>query len=87
MIGPLLRVAASAVAARSLRVVAHDAATRALLTLGAAAAVTVGAVFLTCSAFILLERNLDAAGAWAILGVFWGMAGLFYFVAARRRRG
>ena len=87
MIGPLLRVAASAAAARSLRTAAHDAVTRALMTLGAAAAVAVAAVCLTCSAYILLARNLDPAGAWAILGAFWGIAGLVYFIAARWRRG
>ena len=39
MIGPLLRVAASAAAARSLRVAANEAMTRAALTLGAALAI------------------------------------------------
>jgi hypothetical protein len=87
MIGPLLRVAASAAAARSLRLAAHDAATRAMMVIGAAIAVGVGAVCLTCAAFILLARNLDPAAAWAILGAFWGIAGLFYFATARRRRG
>ncbi len=87
MIGPLLRVAASAAAARSLRIAAHDAATRAMLAVGAAIAVGVGAVCLTFSAFILLARNLDPAAAWAILGAFWGLAGLIYFAAAKRRRG
>jgi hypothetical protein len=87
MIGPLLRVAASAAAARSLRVAAHDAATRAMLAVGAAIAVGVGAVCLTCSAYILLARSLDSAAAWAILGGFWGIAGLIYFATARRRRG
>ena len=76
MIGPLLRVAASAAAARTIRVAAHDAATHALLMLGAGAAIAVGAVCLTCSAFVLLERNIDAAGAWAIVGAFWGLVGL-----------
>jgi len=87
MIGPLLRVAASTVAARSLRVAAHDAASRALMTLGAAAALAVAAVCLTCSAYILLARNIDPAGAWAIVGAVWGLAGLVYFIAAKRRRG
>lgn len=86
MIGPLLRVAASAAAARSLRAAAHDAAMRVVMTLGAAIAVAIGAAFLTCAAFILLERQLDAAGAWAVLGAVWGLAGLAYFAAARRRR-
>ena len=87
MIGPLLRVAASAAAARSLRVAAHDAARSAMLTIGAALAVGVGALCLTCSAFILIARNLDPAAAWAILGAFWGLAGLLYFTVARGRRG
>jgi hypothetical protein len=87
MIGPLLRVAASAAAARSLRTAARDAVTRALMTLGAAIALGVAAVCLTCSAYILLARNLDPAGALAILGAFWGLAGLVYFIAVRRRRG
>jgi len=86
MIGPLLRVAASAAAARSLRVAARDAATRAMLTLGAGAAIAVGAACLTCAAFILLARNIDPAGAWAIVGVFWGLVGLVYFAATSRRR-
>jgi hypothetical protein len=42
---------------------------------------------LTAAAFIVLERQLDPAAAWAILGAVWGLAGLFYFAAARRRRG
>jgi hypothetical protein len=65
---------------------AHDAATRALLALGAAVAIAVAALCLTCSAYILLARNIDPAGAWAILGAFWGVGGLIYFVSAKRRR-
>jgi hypothetical protein len=86
MIGPLLRVAATAASARALRVAAHDAALRAIMTLGAAIAVAGGVFCLTCSAFILLERQFDAASAWAIVGAVWGVGGLFYFAAARRRR-
>jgi MYXO-CTERM domain-containing protein len=86
MIGPLLRVAASSVAARSLRTAAQDAVNRALLTVGAALAVAVGAIFLTFSALSLLESQLNPAGASAIVGAFWGLLGLAYFVATRRRR-
>jgi hypothetical protein len=82
MIGPLLRVG---LRRRVPRLAAHDAAS-ALLTLGAAAAVAIGAACLTAAAFILLERHLDSAAAWAILGAFWGFGGLFYFAVARRRR-
>jgi hypothetical protein len=82
MIGPLLRVAASAAAARSLRNAAHDVATRAMLAMGAAIAIGVGVVCLTCAAC-----NLDPAAAWAILGAFWGLGGALYFAVASRRRG
>jgi Na+-driven multidrug efflux pump len=70
-----------------LRSAAHDAAVRSLLVLGAGVAVAVGAICLTCAAFILLEQNLGPAGAWAILGFFWATAGLFYFAVTSRRRG
>lgn len=86
MIGPLLRVAASAAAARSLRVAAHEAMTRAALTLGAALAIVIGTIFLSFSAFALIERHLDPAAASAIVGGFWALLGVSYFVAARRRR-
>jgi hypothetical protein len=86
MIGPLLRVAASAAAARSLRTAAHDATTRAMLAIGAAVAVATGAVCLAAAAFLLLERAVDRPAAWAIMGAFWGAVGLVYFAAARRRR-
>lgn len=86
MIGPLLRVAASSVAARSLRTAAQDAFSNALLTLGAALALGVGAIFLSFSAYAFLESRLDPAGASAIVGLFWGSLGGAYFVANRRRR-
>ena len=86
MIMPLLRVAAEATAARSLRLAARDAALRAVMTLGAAIALAVSAICFTAAGLILLERYLDAAGAWAIVGAFWGLVGLVYFAATRRRR-
>ena len=87
MIGPLLRVAASAAAARTLRTAAHDAAMRTLLAVGAALAVGVGAICLTCAAYLVLARSLDPAAAWAILGTFWGLVGVVYFAVTSRRRG
>jgi|FEC22Drversion2_1045045.scaffolds.fasta_scaffold00822_6 hypothetical protein len=86
MIGPLVRVAASAAAARSLRTAAHDAVLRAILTVSAAAAVAAGAVCLTTAALLLLERAVDGPAAWALMGAFWTAVGLIYFAAARRRR-
>ena len=46
-----------------------------------------GAACLTRAALVLLDRKMDPAGAWAIVGVFWGLVGLFYFVVTSRRRG
>lgn len=86
MIGPMLRVAASTAAARSLRTAAHDALNRTLLTIGAALAVAVSAIFLTFSVLSLLETQFSPAGASAIVGAFWGLLGAGYFVATRRRR-
>lgn len=86
MIGPFLRVAASAAAARSLRTAAHDAVTRAMLAVGAAVAVATGAICLTAAAFLLLERAVDRPAAWAIMGAFWSVVGLSYFATTRRRR-
>jgi len=86
MIGPLLRVAASSVAARSLRTAAQDALTNTLLTLGAALAMGVGAIFLSFSAYAFLESRLDPASASGIVGLFWLLSGGGYFAATRRRR-
>ena len=86
MIGPLLRVAASSVAARSLRATAQEALNNVLLTVGAALALGVGAIFLSFSAYAFLESRLDPAGASAIVGLFWASLGGAYFVANRRRR-
>lgn len=81
-------MAASATAARSLKHAAREAASRIFLTMGAGIAVAVGAVCLTCAAFVLLEQTIDAASAWAIVGAFWaGLGGVLYFAATRRRRG
>ena len=86
MIGPLLRVAASVAAARSLRVAAHEAMTRALLSVAAGLAIVVGTIFLTFAAYAVIERHLDPASAAAIVGGFWALLGGSYFLATRRRR-
>ena len=86
MIGPFLRAATQVAAARSLRSAAQEAANRILLTLGAAVALAVAAVCLSAAAFTFLERHVDAAGAWAIVGAFWGLVGVVYFAVASRRR-
>ena len=50
-------------------------------------AIAVGALCLSYAALVLLARNMDPAGAWAIVGAFWGLVGLIYFAATSRRRG
>jgi hypothetical protein len=86
MIGPLLRLGAEAMAARSLKLAAREAANRTLLALGAVASVALGAVLLSAAAFIVLERHIDSAAACAILGMFWGALGLVYLATLNRRR-
>lgn len=87
MIAPLLKIATTALAANGLRETVADAANRALLTVAAGLG---GAVALFCfsnSALTLLERRLDPAESWAILGGFYAVAGgALYFAATKRRR-
>ncbi|HTR83259.1 MAG TPA: hypothetical protein VMI56_02190 [Reyranella sp.] len=86
MIGPLLKIATTAAAARGLRDAAIDARNRALLALAAGAG---GAVALFCfsrAALTLLENRMDPAEAWTLLGGFYGvLGGAFYFAASKRR--
>ena len=87
MIGPLLRLATSAIAARNLRDAATDALMRALLAIAAFAGGVFALICFTQVAFTLLEREIDPAGVWAIVGGFYALAGIaLYLVATRRRR-
>lgn len=87
MIGPLLRLATSAIAARNLRDAANDALMRALLAIAAFAGGIYALICFTQVAFTLLEREIDPAGVWAIVGAFYAIAGIaLYLVATRRRR-
>ncbi len=83
----MLRLAATTAAGRALRTVAADATDRLMLILGAG---VIGAAALFClsrAAVTLLERHMDPAEAWAVLGVFLGViGGVSYFAATRRRR-
>jgi hypothetical protein len=88
MIGPLLRVAAASAAARTIRGAAANATNRLMLTLGAAVGGAVAVLCFSRAALTLLERQIDPAEAWAVLGVFYGvLGGVLYFAATRRRRG
>lgn len=88
MIGPLLKLMAVPAMARAARASAADAATRAGFGVAAALAGAVGLFCFSRSSLTLLERTLDPAEAWAVLGGFYSAAGgILYLAAARRRRG
>ena len=87
MLGPLLKVAASSVAARTLRNAAADAAARVALILGAVAGAVIAVLCFSRAALTLLERHMDPAEAWAVVGMVYGvLGGMLYFAATRRRR-
>jgi hypothetical protein len=88
MIGSLLRVATSAFAVRELREAAENVARKAVFVL---VAVLGGAVALFCfsnAGLTLLERHMDIAEAWAVMGCIYAVAGAGLYLAAtvRRRR-
>jgi hypothetical protein len=88
LIESLLRLAALPRMARGLRATAADAATRAGLAVGACIAGGIGVLCLSYAGLTLLQREMDPAAAWAILGGCYALAGgMLYFAATRRRRG
>ncbi|HEY6980261.1 hypothetical protein [Reyranella sp.] len=87
MIGPLLRLATTTLAARSLRDAAADAVTRAVLALAAIVGGIIALLCFTQAALTVLERQVDPAEAWAIVGAFYAvLGGALYLAASRRRR-
>jgi hypothetical protein len=82
----LLRLAAASVAGRAIKEAAADATYRVVLTVGAAAAGFVGVLCFSRAALTLLERHMDPAEAWAVVGSFYGVVGGFFYFAASRRR-
>src|SRR5260370_28055414 len=88
MIAPLLRLAATTAAGRALRDAAADATNRLMLILGAAVGGAVALFCLSRAAVTLLERHMDPAEAWDVLGGFYGgIRGALQLAATRRRRG
>jgi hypothetical protein len=88
MIAPLLKLMAVPAMARTVRASAAEAATRAGFGLAAGLAGAVGLFCFSRSSLTILERNMDPAGAWAVLGGFSSIAGgILYFAGTRRRRG
>jgi len=88
MIGPLLRLATTTVGARSMRAAAAEVATRASLGVAAGLGGMAALFCFSTAGLTLLERRLDPAEAWAVLGAVYGVAGgALYFATIRRRRG
>jgi len=74
--------------ARNLRASAAETATRAGLSVAAGLAALVGLFCFSRASLVVLERHMDPAEAWALLGgVYAGVAGVLYFYATSRRRG
>jgi hypothetical protein len=87
LIGPLLRLAVASAAARTMRGAVADLALRFAFILGAVLAAAVGVLCFTYAGLTVLQRHLDPAEAWAIVGGIYAVAGgAFYFAATRRRR-
>jgi hypothetical protein len=86
MIAPLLRLAVASAAARTMRNAAADIALRLMLSLGAVLAGAIGVLCFSYAGLTLLERQLDPAAAWAIMGGLYAVAGLVLYLVATRRR-
>lgn len=89
MIGQLLKLAALPAMARAAKQSASEAALSAAFGTMAALSAAVGLFCFSRASLTVLERHLDPAEAWAVIGSFYGVLGgvLYYFAAARRRRG
>jgi hypothetical protein len=89
MIGPLLKLAAVPAMARAAKASAAETAMRAGFGILAALSAAVGLFCFSRASLTVMERHIDPAEAWAVLGSFYGLLGgaLYYFAAAKRRRG
>ncbi len=86
MVAPLLRLAAASVAGRAIKEAATEASHRVALTVVAWLAGAAGVFCFSRAALTLLERHMDPAEAWAVVGSVFGVLGGFFYLAASRRR-
>ena len=86
MIAPLLRLAIASAAARTMRMAIADVALRLALTLAAFLAGAVGVLCFTYAGLSILERHIDPAAAWGIVGGIYAVVGVALYLAATRRR-
>jgi hypothetical protein len=88
MIGPLLKLATLPAMARAAKESATETATRGGIIALAGLSGAVGLACFSRASFTLMERYMDPAEAWAVLGGFYGvLGGALYFAATKRRRG
>lgn len=86
MIAPLLRLAIASAAARTMRNAAADVALRLVLAVGAVLAAAVGVLCFSYAGLTVLQRHLDPAASWGIVGGLYAVAGVVLYLAATRRR-
>ena len=85
MLGPLLKIAATSMAAQGLRQAADDAARFLLMSLLGVLAGAIAMLCLSGAAFVLLSDRMGAAEAWGVLGAFYALAAAVTFMVRRRR--
>ena len=87
LIEGLVRLLALPAMMRSARATAADTAQRVALGAAAGLAGLVGLFCFTNASLTLLERRVDPAEAWSLVGGFYAViGGLLYFASTRRRR-
>ncbi len=84
MLGPLLKIATTSMAAQGLRRAVDDAARFTLMSLLSVIAACVAILCLSGAAFVLLRDGFGSAEAWGILGAVYALAAIATFVARRR---
>jgi copper homeostasis protein CutC len=86
MMDALVKLIALPAMARSLRGLAREAVRRSAFGAAALVAGTVGLFCFTRSSLVLMERHIDPAEAWALLGVVYGAFGTVLYLAATKGR-
>jgi hypothetical protein len=87
LIEGLVRLLALPAMMRAAKASAADTAQRAALAAAAGLAGLVGLFCFTNASLTLLERQMDPAEAWSLVGGFYAViGGLLYFASTRRRR-
>ena len=86
LLGPLLKIAATSMAAQGLRRAADDAARFMVMSLLGVIAASVAMICLSGAAFALLRDHLGTAEAWGIRGAFYALVAIATFLARHRHR-